>query len=102
MQSTSSGGVEDCSCSRRPVERNSSKQAVCSSPTVAVDHPLKERGEEEEAGTSTGHQDSGRSASRLWKLLLHGDDPAGVDGGQGGREEEAVGEVERDEGGRSS
>ena len=94
MQSTSSGRVEDCSCSRRPVERNSSKQAVCSSPTVAVDHPLKERGEEEEAGTSTGHQDSGRCASRLWKLLLHGDDPAGVDGGEGGGQEEAVREVE--------
>ena len=91
---TSSGCIKDCSCSRRPVERNSSKQAVCSSPTVAVDHPLKERGEEKEASTSTGHQDSGRGASRLWKLLLHGDDPAGVDGGQGGGQEEAVGEVE--------
>ena len=102
MQSTSSGGVEDCSCSRRPVERDSSKQAVCSSPTVAVDHPLKKRGEEKEAGTSTGHQEPGRSAPRLWKLFLDGDDPAGVDCGEGGGEEEAVGEVEGGEGGCSS
>ena len=97
MVITSSGRVKDCSCSRGPVERDSSKQAVGRSPTIGVNHPLQERREEEEAGTSSGHQDSGCGASRVWKLLLHGDDPAGVDGGQGGRQEEPVGEVERGE-----
>ena len=91
-------GVKDCSSCRCPVERDGSKQAVSCSPTIGVDHPLKKRREEEETGTSTGHQEPGRGAPRVRKLFLDGDDPAGVDGGEGGGEEEAVGEVEGGEG----
>ena len=91
-------GVKDCSRCWRPVERDCSKQAVSCSPTIGVDHPLKKRREEEETGTSTGHQEPGRGAPRVRKLFLDGDDPAGVDGGEGGGEEEAVGEVEGGEG----
>ena len=94
--------VKNCSCCWRPVERDGSKQAVSRPPAIGVNHPLKERGEEEEASTSAGHQDPSRGTPRLGKLFLHGHDPAGVDGGQGGREEEAVGEVEGGEGGSSS
>ena len=94
--------IEDCSCCWCPVERDSSKQAVGRSPTIGVDHPLKERGEKEETGTSAGHQDPSRGSPGLRKLFLHSHDPAGVDGGQGGGEEEPVGEVEGGERGSSS
>ena len=51
---------------------------------------------------TTGHEEAGGGAPRLGELVLHGDDPAGVDGGEGDWQEEPVGEVERDQRGRCS
>ena len=76
--------------------------AVCDSPPVLLDRPLQQRRKQKETSTPAGHEEPGGRAPRLGELFLHGDDPAGVDGGQGDWQEEPVGEVERDERGRCS
>ena len=92
--------------------------AVCNSPPVLLDRPLQQRRKQKETSTpagheeiryiiiilwcTPGHEEAGGRAPRLGELFLHGDDPAGVDGGQGDWQEEPVGEVERDERGRCS
>ena len=76
--------------------------AVCNSPPVLLDRPLQQRRKQKETSTPAGHEEASGRAPRLGELVLHGDDPAGVDGGQGDWQEEPVGEVERDERGRCS
>ena len=76
--------------------------AVCDSPPVLLDRPLQQRRKEKETRTPAGHEEPGGGAPRLGELFLHGDDPAGVDGGEGDWQEEPVGEVERDQRGRCS
>ena len=64
--------------------------AVCDSPPVLLDRPLQQRRKEKETGTPAGHEEPGGGAPRLGELFLHGDDPAGVDGGEGDWQEEPV------------